>query len=77
MSLVTFSVALDQSTDISEVAQLAIFIRDVDETLSATREFLGLVPMMDTTRANGIFNSRWSAEQGQSRQFPCCQCCYR
>jgi len=33
-SFVTFSVALDESTDISDVAQLAIFIRGVDETLS-------------------------------------------
>ena len=49
-----FSVALDESTDI---AQLAIFIRGVDETLSVTEEFLGLVPMMDTTTANDIFNS--------------------
>ena len=53
-SFVMFSVALDESTDI---AQLAIFIRGVDETSSVTKEFLGLVPMMDTTTANGIFNS--------------------
>jgi len=33
-SFVTFSFALDESTDISDVAQLAIFIRGVDETLS-------------------------------------------
>ena len=56
-SFVTFSVALDESTDISDVAQLAIFIRGVDETLSVTEEFLGLVPMMDTTTANDFFNS--------------------
>ena len=58
-SFVTFSVALDESKDISDVAQLAIFIRGVDETLSDTEEFLGLVPMlmMDTATANDIFNS--------------------
>ena len=33
-SFVTFSVALDESTDISDVAQQAIFICGVDETLS-------------------------------------------
>ena len=38
---VTFSVALDESTDYSDVAQLAIFIRGVDETSSVTVEFLG------------------------------------
>jgi len=35
----------------------AIFIRGVDEAVSVTEEFLGLVPMMDTTIANDIFNS--------------------
>jgi len=54
---VTFSVALDESTDISDIAQLAIFNRGVDKALSVTEEFLGLVPMMDTTTTTGIFNS--------------------
>ena len=56
-SFVIFSVALDESTDISNVAQQAIFIPGVDETLSVTVEFLGLVPMIDTITANVIFNS--------------------
>ena len=50
-------VALDESTHISDVAQQAIFIRGVDETLSVTEVFLGLVPMIDTITANDIFNS--------------------
>ena len=74
---VTFSVALDESTDISDVVQRAIFIRGVDETLSVTVEFLGLVLMTDTTTANVIFNSRWGAEQGRSRLVPRCQYYYR
>jgi len=56
-SFVMFSVALDESTDTADIAQQAIFIRGVDETLSVTEEFLGLVSMMDTTAANDIFNS--------------------
>jgi len=56
-SFVIFSVALDESTDISDVAQQAIFIRGVDGTLSVTEEFLRLVPMIDTITANYIFNS--------------------
>jgi len=56
-SFVIFSAALDESTDISDVAQLAIFIRGVDETLSVTEEFLGLVPVIDTITAKDIFNS--------------------
>ena len=74
---VMFSVALDESTGISDVAQLAKFIRGVDETLSVNVEFLGLVHMTDTTTANGIFKSRWGAEQGRSRLVPCCQYYYR
>ena len=56
-SFVIFSVALDESTVISDIAQQAILIRGVDETLSVTEEFLGLVPMIDTITANDIFNS--------------------
>jgi len=40
-SFVTFSVALDESTDISDVAQLATFIRGVDETLSLWNSGVG------------------------------------
>jgi len=32
-SFVMFSVALDESTDIADIAQLAILIRGVDETV--------------------------------------------
>ncbi|KAL6485122.1 hypothetical protein MHYP_G00071670 [Metynnis hypsauchen] len=47
----------DESTDITDVAQLAIFIRGVDETLTVTEEFLELVPMTDTTTAEDMFRS--------------------
>ena len=56
-SFITFSVANDKSTDVTDIAQLAIFIRGVDETLTITEEFLELVPMKDTTTANYIFSS--------------------
>lgn len=56
-SFVAFSVAIDESKDITDVAQLAIFIRGVDETLTVTKEFLELVPMTDTTTTTYIFSS--------------------
>ncbi|XP_066980426.1 general transcription factor II-I repeat domain-containing protein 2-like [Macrobrachium rosenbergii] len=56
-SFIAISVAVDESTDVTDVAQLAIFIRGVDETLTITEEFLELVPMKDTTTANDIFSS--------------------
>lgn len=56
-SFFAFSVAIDESTDITDIAQLAIFIRGVDETLTITEEFVELVPMMDTTTADDIFSA--------------------
>ena len=63
--------------DITDVAQLAIFIHGVDETLTVTEEFLELVPVMDATTANDIFNCCRSARQGRSGLGPCCQPGYR
>ena len=57
-SFVTFSVALDESTDISDISQLAIsHIYSWHWWDFVTEEFLGLVPMMDITTTNYIFNS--------------------
>lgn len=56
-SFIAFSVAIDESTDVTDIAQLAIFIRGVDETLTITEELLELVPMTDTTTADDIFSS--------------------
>ena len=56
-SFITFSVAIDESTDITDVAQLAIFIRGVDDTLTITEEFVELVPMTDTTTAADFFTA--------------------
>ncbi|XP_040583495.1 general transcription factor II-I repeat domain-containing protein 2B-like [Lepeophtheirus salmonis] len=52
---VAFFVTIDESTAITDVVQLAIFIRGVDNTLLVTEEFVELVPMMDTTTAEYIF----------------------
>lgn len=41
----------------TDVAQLAVFIRGVDESLTVTEESVGLVPMTDTTTANDVFES--------------------
>lgn len=47
-----FSVSIDESTDITDVAHLAIFIHGVDDTLTVTEEFVELVAMMGTTAAD-------------------------
>ncbi|KAL2083019.1 hypothetical protein ACEWY4_020792 [Coilia grayii] len=54
-SFIAFSIALDESTDVTDVAQLAIFIRGVDASLNITEEFVSVVPMTDTTTANDVF----------------------
>ncbi|GBP04347.1 General transcription factor II-I repeat domain-containing protein 2B [Eumeta japonica] len=44
----SFSIALDESTDLSDTVQLAIFIRGVDKELN---ELLALQPLKPTTTA--------------------------
>ena len=60
-SFIAFSVSLDESTDVTDIAQLAIFIRGVDQSLTITEEFLELVPMKDTTTADDIFSALTAA----------------
>lgn len=56
-SFIAFSIAIDESTDVTDIAQLAIFIRGVDETLTITEELLEMVPMNNTTTADDIFSA--------------------
>ncbi|GBP09324.1 General transcription factor II-I repeat domain-containing protein 2A [Eumeta japonica] len=52
----SFSIALDESTDLSDTAQLAIFIRGVDKEFTVTEELLALQPLKGTTTGEDIFN---------------------
>lgn len=54
-SFQAFSIALDESTDLSDTAQLAIFIRGVDEEVAVTEELLALRPLQGTTTGKDIF----------------------
>lgn len=54
-SFIAFSVLVDESTDITDVAQLVVFIRGDDDTLTVTEEFVELASMTDTTTAADIF----------------------
>ena len=53
---IAYSLALDDSLDISDTAQLVIFIRIVRENLEVQEEMLDLIPMKDTTTGQDIFN---------------------
>ena len=50
-----FSIALDESTDVSGSAQCAVFIRGVDCSLNVTDEFLDLTLLKSTTTGRDAF----------------------
>ena len=54
-NFVSWSFAIDESTDVKDVAQLAIFIKGMDKELKETEELLSLQCMKDTTTGAKIF----------------------
>jgi hypothetical protein len=50
-----YSVALDESTDVTDTAQLAIYVRGVDGNFDVIEELLALIPMQGQTTAQEIF----------------------
>ena len=53
---IAYSLAVDESTDTSDTAQLSIFIRAVDSSLRVTEELLGLKSMHGTTTGKDLFD---------------------
>jgi hypothetical protein len=53
----SFSLALDESTDVKDTAQLAIFIRGIDQQFYVTEELLALVPLKETMKGTDIFEA--------------------
>ena len=49
-----FSIALDESTDLSDTAQLVVFIRGVTDNFEVTEEFLDMASMQSTTTGQNI-----------------------
>ncbi|CAH1105999.1 unnamed protein product [Psylliodes chrysocephalus] len=54
---VYYSVALDESTDLTDTAQLAVFIRGIDRNFSVTEEMAALVPMKGITRGCDLYEA--------------------
>lgn len=52
-----FSLQLDESTDVSDTAQLCIYIRMVFSDITAKEELLTMLPMKEHTRGEDIFQS--------------------
>ena len=44
-----FSIAIDETVDITGIAQLAVFIRACDSEFNIYEELIELIPMHDTT----------------------------
>jgi glutaredoxin-related protein len=55
--LEAFSIALDDSTDAPDTAQLAIFIQGVDVDFNITEKLLALQPLKGTTTSEDIFET--------------------
>ncbi|KII71664.1 General transcription factor II-I repeat domain-containing protein 2 [Thelohanellus kitauei] len=55
--LITFSIAIDESLDITYMGQLAVFIHRVDEDIKIPEEFVELIPTIDTTMADDLYQS--------------------
>lgn len=54
---VAFSLALDESTDIQDTPQLAVFVRYVSLDVAVKEELLNLVALKDTTRGIDVKNA--------------------
>ena len=52
-----FSIAIDQSTDTTDTAQLAVFVRGIKENFHFLEEFVELIPMKNTTTRADILKA--------------------
>jgi hypothetical protein len=73
---VFYSVALDDSTDITDAAQLAIVIRGIDDDVKITEEMAALFPVKGTTKGSDLLNALKSTlrrfNQNEVEQFLWC-----
>ena len=61
--------AIDESTDATDTAQLAIFIRGIDDKYDIIEEMAALVPLKDTTKARDLYEAVKNTLQRFSLSF--------
>ena len=59
-----YSLALDESTDVTDVSQLLIYARAINSSFEVHEELLKLASLHDTTKGVDIFNAVQTAVQG-------------
>ncbi|XP_075053814.1 general transcription factor II-I repeat domain-containing protein 2-like [Mixophyes fleayi] len=64
-----YAMAIDESTDATDTAQLAIFIRGIDDEYNITEEMASLVPLKDTTKASDLYEAVKNTLQRYSLSF--------
>ena len=52
-----FSIAIDQNTDTTDTAQLAVFVHGIKENFHVLEEFVELIPMKNTTTRADILKA--------------------
>ncbi|CAH1995016.1 unnamed protein product [Acanthoscelides obtectus] len=52
-----FSLCLDESTGLSDISQLVIFIRTIQDDFSVAEEMLDIIPLYGTTKGTDIFEA--------------------
>ena len=52
-----FSIAIDESKDTTDIAQLAVFVRGIKENFHVLEEFVELIPMKNTSTGADILNA--------------------
>ena len=59
-----YCIAIDKSTDMTDTAQLSLFLRGVTPAFHIVEEFVRLIPTKDTTTGADVFESvrKWTTE---------------